>query len=61
MITMYGMKSRGFSPGCQPMDGLVAFEDDKEGIYYSILYYSRKLTDDEIESYELKFLEVVIR
>lgn len=50
----YGMRLRGFSPGCQPMRGL---EDvtDGEG-YHNILIYSRQLTDKEIREYELDFL-----
>lgn len=47
----YGMRLRGFSIGCQPMDGLVMAKDGTK--YYSILCYNRKLTDKEIEEYEL--------
>lgn len=49
---VYGMRLRGFSPGCQPMDGLDAvMEGNKK--YYNILIYNRELTDEEIRDYEL--------
>jgi hypothetical protein len=48
----YTFKSRGFSPGCQPMKGFVTakVEADYE---FEVLYYNRKLTADEISTYEL--------
>ena len=49
----YGMRLRGFSIGCQPMDGLVERQDDPSGRYYDILVYNRKLTEKELENYEL--------
>lgn len=49
---VYGMRLRGFSPGCQPMNGLEAvMEGNKK--YYNILIYSRELTDEEVRYYEL--------
>ena len=49
---VYGMRLRGFSPGCQPMDGLDAvMEGNKK--YYNILIYDRELTDEEVRDYEL--------
>ena len=51
----YGMRLRGFSIGCQPMNGLLAAEDGDRK-YYSYLYYERKLTDKEVEDYELDFI-----
>lgn len=52
----YGMRLRGFSPGCQPMNGLVRREDgDKR--YYDILVYNRPLTDTELRDYELDALD----
>ena len=50
---MYGMRLRGFSIGCQPMDGLVERRDDVSGMYYDILVYDRELTDREVSDYEL--------
>ena len=49
----YGMRLRGFSPGCQPRDGLVERKDDPSGKYWDLLVYSRELTDEEVKSYEL--------
>lgn len=48
----YGMRLRGFSPGCQPMDGLDAVMEGNEK-YHNILIYNRELTDEEIRDYEL--------
>ena len=49
----YGMRLRGFSLGCQPMRGLIRREDDNTGRYRDILVYDRRLSADEIDSYEL--------
>ena len=48
----YGMRLRGFAPGCQPMKGLVG---TMEGIgrYHCVLIYNRELTDEEVRDYEL--------
>lgn len=53
---LYGMRLRGFSPGCQPMKGLVG---TMEGIgrYHCVLIYNRELTDEEVRDYELDRLE----
>lgn len=51
----YGMRLRGFSMGCQPMDGLIEWEDT-DGKYWSILTYCRELTVEEQEHYSLDFL-----
>lgn len=48
----YGMRLRGFSPGCQPMAGLFGCEDGGKK-YHDILVYKRPLTAKEIEDYEL--------
>lgn len=53
----YGMRLRGFSIGCQPMDGFIERQDDTTGRFYDLLVYDRKLTDEEIENYELEELE----
>ena len=57
MIYKYGMRLRGFSPGCQPMKGLLKAEVSTDSRYYSILRYNRKLTEKEIEDYELDPIE----
>lgn len=48
----YGMRLRGCAPGCQPKD-FEEFKEDTTGKYYNILVYNRKLTDEEVEEYEL--------
>lgn len=52
----YGMRLRGFSIGCQPMMGLNEWKDT-DGKYYSILWYNRELTEQEVKEYELDRLE----
>lgn len=49
----YGMRLRGFSLGCQPMAGFIRREDDPDGKYYDILVYGRKLSEQELQAYEL--------
>lgn len=53
---LYGMRLRGFAPGCQPMKGLVG---TMEGIerYHCVLIYNRELTDEEVRDYEFDRLE----
>lgn len=52
----YGMRLRGFSIGCQPMNGFVYRVDDAKGRYYDILVYDRVLTGKEVMDYELDYL-----
>lgn len=52
----YGMRLRGFSIGCQPMNGLVERQDDHTGKYWDVLIYNRKLTDREQAMYELDYM-----
>lgn len=52
----YGMRLRGFSIGCQPSKGFVDAMPDDTGKYWDILFYSRKLTDQELADYELDYL-----
>ena len=49
----YGMRSRGFAPLCQPMDGFVRREDSIYPRYYDILVYDHKLTERELRDYQL--------
>ena len=53
---IYGMRLRGFSIGCQPMDGFIERYDDESGKYYDILAYDRMLSVDELEDFELDYL-----
>lgn len=57
---VYGMRLRGFSPGCQPMTGFYERRDDPQGKYHDLLAYDRPLTEKEISDYELDYLEEVI-
>ena len=50
----YGMRLRGFSMGCQPMNGFVRREDSTEKRYHDIIVYNRELTGSEINAYELE-------
>ena len=52
----YGMRARYCAPMCQPMFGLVDLLDDPTGKYYDIIVYTRKLTDKELDDYELDYL-----
>ena len=56
MEYLYGMRLRGFSLGCQPMKGIIERRDDRTGKYYDILAYSRKLTEQELEDFELDYV-----
>ena len=53
----YGMRLRGFSVGCQPMNGFVKRTDDYTSKYHDIIIYNRRLTDKELADYELDFIE----
>ena len=55
-VYVYGMRLRGFSLGCQPMQGLIERQDDPTGKYHDLLVYERKLTDKELADYELDSL-----
>lgn len=52
----YGMRARGFSIGCQPIDGLFKRIDSPDDKYLDILVYDRKLTEKEIRDYQLDYL-----
>lgn len=56
MTYKYGMRLRGFSIGCQPKTGFIERTDDVSGRYYDILAYDRRLTEQELEDYELDYL-----
>lgn len=55
-VYIYGMRLRGFSPGCQPLDGFLEREDDPLNEYHDVLVYSRRLTPEECAEYELDFI-----
>ena len=56
MAFEYGMRLRGFSIGCQPMNGLICRKDSYCKDYHDIIVYDRKLTDEEIRHYSLTFI-----
>lgn len=55
----YGMRLRGFSPGCQPTQGFYSREDDETGRYWDVLTYTRELAPEEVRAYELDPLGAV--
>ena len=56
----YGMRLRGFSPGCQPDDGFAYHQEDRTGKYWDIIVYNRPLTEKETKHYALDQLEVQV-
>ena len=54
---VYGMRLRGFSIGCQPMEGFVEREDDQKGKYHDLIVYDHPLSAKELDDYELDFVE----
>ena len=59
MKFLYGMRLRGFSIGCQPMNGLLGVEDFSTAngkSYWSVIAYDRELTEKEVDDYELDFI-----
>ena len=61
IIYTYGMRLRGFSPGCQPMTGLVERRDDPKGKYHDLLLYDRELSEKEMRDYELDYVQAEMR
>lgn len=55
-VYQYGMRLRGFSPGCQPKEGFIAADDDVLGEYHNMLYYDHRLTHTQCEDFELDFI-----
>ena len=56
ILYTYGMRLRGFSIGCQPLEGYIAHDDDVLNEYHNILLYNRKLYEDECRKYDLDYL-----
>lgn len=56
IVFYYGMRLRGFSPGCQPMTGLLERTDDWTGDYWDVLVYDHELTKADCEQYDLEFI-----
>lgn len=57
---LYGMRLRPAGPGAQPIKGLLRIAPGG-GQYHDLLIYDRKLTDEELEQYELDFINDVWR
>lgn len=57
---LYGMRLRGYSPGCQPMEGLLRVALGG-GQYHDLLIYNRPLTEKELKDYELDYINEVDR
>ena len=55
---LYGMRLRGYSPGCQPMEGLLRVAPGG-GQYHDLLIYDRPLTEKELKDYELDYINEV--
>ena len=58
---IYGMRLRGFAPGCQPMDGFIERIDDPKGWYHDLIVYNRELSTEEICTYELDYIEAEMK
>ncbi len=60
MLYKYGLKHRGVSIGTQPT-GFIKYEDVNkyETGFYSFIYYDRELTADELNKYEIMFIEQI--
>lgn len=56
IIYLYGMRFRGFAPGCQPMEGFIDAREDVLGEYHNVLTYDRVLTRKEEDQYELDYI-----
>jgi hypothetical protein len=56
IVFYYGMRSRGFSPGCQPMEGFLERQDDWTGKYWDIIVYDHELSRADCEHYDLEFV-----
>ncbi len=59
MLYKYGMRLRGFSPGCQPKDGLVGFRFADNKKYYDYLFYNEKLSEKDLFDYNLDYIGTV--
>ena len=56
---LYGMRLRGYAPGCQPKEGLMnVYYGSHYGtrVYHNLISYNRPLTEKEMQDYELDFI-----
>lgn len=54
----YGMRLRGYAPGCQPkgVKEVVELDASFKRKYWDVISYDRKLTEEEVKNYELDYL-----
>ena len=57
MKYIYGMRLRGFSPGCQPKENFIERRDDPRGRYWDLIVYSRRLSFRDERNYDLDFIK----
>ncbi len=53
MKYFYGMRLRGFSPGCQPMEHFVERINSEAVSYHDVIIYDRPLPDEDVKHYSL--------
>ena len=53
---VYGMRLRGFTIVCQPMDGFIERRNSPAENFYDVIVYSRLLTEKELKDYDLTFI-----
>ena len=59
MNYIYGMRLRGFSIETFPKGGLVEQRDSDNPKYYDYIVYDRRLTQEELQDYELDFIKEI--
>ena len=55
-LFVYGMRAQDVNPGAHPENGLLEIEADPFDEYKNVLVYSRKLSREDCEHYDLDFL-----
>ena len=57
-VYYYGMRLRPYGLGCQPK-GMIGVAEDPSRKYWNILCYAEKLTDEQIDAYDLEQLVIL--
>lgn len=55
-LYLYGMRTRGASPGAQPPGYVKLLTEMKYSCYYDVLCYEKPLKGSEIDQYELVYI-----
>ena len=55
----YGMRLRGFSPGCQPERGLLGKSIGPFDNYHDVIAYDRELSEKELREYEMERINII--